>query len=250
MPPRWRCGCLGWPRPPTTLARGGRLAQRGDDLFPGPHKRGRVHEEGAIAAELGRMGHQGILGQPEFAAVVDGAKGAYVPSALLPPPTPPPMGRFLCRWMVQSGRSCCLARMRWAHDQVVVDVPWDGQPREGGLHVACRLVGVDDHFQMSVQANGKEDAFQTWKPSSRFPVMWRPRLSLAGGKKTMGQSMYPKRLSLRSSSRQFLSTRTYRSRKTFLPRKASMSFRASMPTRLIIRPWAPTTMCFCDSRAT
>ena len=63
-------------------------------------------------------------------------------------------------------------------------------------------------------------------------------------------SLYPNRLSCRSSLRQSGLTLTKSCRNTFLPRNFSSSSRASVPTFLSFDPWCPITIPFCDSRAT
>ena len=92
------------------------------------------------------MGKQGFPGQPEFADVVDGQKriGAVRASAA----HAGAHGQVFAQVQVQARQVVQVGEDAVGfHDQVVVRRPWDGQPREGGLHVACRHVGVDDHFQ-------------------------------------------------------------------------------------------------------
>ena len=138
------------------------------------------------------------------------------------------------------------------NNQLFSGSPGIGNPVQVKVASPWGTSDTKHHLQHVCPVNGQEDALEFVKSVGTFSQNVKAEVEFGWRNETMvqNQSMYPKRLSFRSSSRQFLSTRTYRSRKTFLPRKASMSLRASMPTRLIIRPWAPTTMCFWDSRAT
>jgi hypothetical protein len=125
----------------------------------GDHTRNILDEEGAVAAEMGGQLQQSALGELEPTGVMDGPKGEG--AVCTSTPQSASHGQDLVKQQVQSRKLVPLRQQRMCpHHQVVLDGPWDVQPRERGPQRASRNLWVHHHFEDVRPCKRQENALK------------------------------------------------------------------------------------------